>query len=419
MLDARARGDFEAVAAGAGKLLSGLGADASELGAAGRRTFALLRLGVAQTWLGELEAARTSLEEALALALHGSREYLAGNALAALGVLHVRTGDLRRARESGARALSICERHDWSNRRAGRDARFALATCAHHQGRGAEARRHLDALAAAAPLEPALGAAVRILGARVSLREGEPEAARIALASLRRQSIEPTARAMWFLGLAQTEAEALCALGSGEEAQAAVASDPGATALDGKLVASRLALAAGHPELVTSAEPAAGDDAAQNVGAQIELRALAAVAHHQRGDDESALALTERALELAEPDGRVEPFLAVGRPIRELLSRRIRAGTAHRSLAGTVIEQLDPRPATPAGEARTLLLEPLSERELAVLRYLPTPLSKAEIAAEMFVTVNTVKTHVKSIYRKLDVGSRVEAVRRARTLALI
>ena len=66
-----------------------------------------------------------------------------------------------------------------------------------------------------------------------------------------------------------------------------------------------------------------------------------------------------------------------------------------------------------------MLLEPLSERELTVLRYLPTALSKAEIAAEMFVTVNTVKTHVKSIYRKLDVGNRAEAVRRARTLALI
>jgi LuxR family maltose regulon positive regulatory protein len=143
------------------------------------------------------------------------------------------------------------------------------------------------------------------------------------------------------------------------------------------------------------------------------------VAHHQNGSDDDALACTERALDLAEPDGYVDPFLAVGHPMRELLSRRIRTGTAHRALAGAVVELLDPRPVPAGRESRALLLEPLSERELAVLRYLPTPLSKAEIASEMFVTVNTVKTHVKSIYRKLDVGNRLEAVKRARALALI
>ena len=65
------------------------------------------------------------------------------------------------------------------------------------------------------------------------------------------------------------------------------------------------------------------------------------------------------------------------------------------------------------------LLEPLSERERAVLRLLPTLLSYPEIGSELFVAANTVKTHVKSIYRKLDVGSRREAVARARTLRLI
>ena len=64
------------------------------------------------------------------------------------------------------------------------------------------------------------------------------------------------------------------------------------------------------------------------------------------------------------------------------------------------------------------MLEPLTAREQAVLRYLPTDLSKAEIAAELFVSVNTVKTHMKNIYRKLDVTERAQAVRRARTLRI-
>ena len=60
------------------------------------------------------------------------------------------------------------------------------------------------------------------------------------------------------------------------------------------------------------------------------------------------------------------------------------------------------------------MVEPLSPREQAVLRYLPTMMSNQEIASELFVSVNTVKTHLKAIYRKLDVADRREAVRRAR-----
>ena len=70
-------------------------------------------------------------------------------------------------------------------------------------------------------------------------------------------------------------------------------------------------------------------------------------------------------------------------------------------------------------DPRRVLLDPLSEREEAVLRYLPTVMSKAEIASELFVSINTVKTHTKNIYRKLGVGTRTEAVRRARHLNLV
>ena len=74
----------------------------------------------------------------------------------------------------------------------------------------------------------------------------------------------------------------------------------------------------------------------------IELRALGAVAMHQRGDDQTALELVERALAVAEPERFVSPFLAIGVPLRELLARRIRAGTAHRALAGELGEAMAP-----------------------------------------------------------------------------
>jgi LuxR family maltose regulon positive regulatory protein len=88
-------------------------------------------------------------------------------------------------------------------------------------------------------------------------------------------------------------------------------------------------------------------------------------------------------------------------------------------LAGELGELLDPRMARPVDRRGATALEPLSEREEVVLRYLPAALSKAEIASEMSVSVNTVKTHMKSIYRKLDVTDRAQAVRRARTLHLV
>ncbi len=148
------------------------------------------------------------------------------------------------------------------------------------------------------------------------------------------------------------------------------------------------------------------------------MQAHAAVAQHLLGDDAAALVLLEGALALAEPEGYRRPFLTVGAPLRELLTRRIRAGTAHRALAGDLIDALDPH-GNRRGEGGALLLDPLSEREEAVLRYLPTVLSKGEIASEMFLSVNTVKTHMKNIYRKLDVTNRAEAVRRARSQRLV
>jgi LuxR family maltose regulon positive regulatory protein len=127
----------------------------------------------------------------------------------------------------------------------------------------------------------------------------------------------------------------------------------------------------------------------------------------------------EQALALAEPQQDLAPFLSVGPAVRELLVRRIRAGTAHRSLAGELGELLDPRTTHSDDRRSAMALESLSRREEVVLRYLPTTLSKAEIASEMSVSVNTVKTHMKNIYRKLDVTDRAQAVRRARTLHLV
>jgi LuxR family transcriptional regulator, maltose regulon positive regulatory protein len=136
------------------------------------------------------------------------------------------------------------------------------------------------------------------------------------------------------------------------------------------------------------------------------------------GDQASAALSLERALELAEPSGLRWSLLQFGRSLRPLLARQLRHGTAHRALVGELLDAVDGTDGRSRGSA-PLVVEPLSPRETAVLRYLPTMMSNQEIASELFVSVNTVKTHLKAIYRKLDVADRREAVRRARTLELL
>ena len=144
---------------------------------------------------------------------------------------------------------------------------------------------------------------------------------------------------------------------------------------------------------------------------------LEAIARECAGEPGRAGKALERALDLAERTGHRWTFLEGGRRVEALLRRQIRTGTAHRAIAGELLLAFEDRD----DERRTVapLLEPLSERECAILRYLPTTLSNREIAAELFVTTNTVKTHLRSIYRKLDVARRREAVDRARDLRLL
>ena len=189
------------------------------------------------------------------------------------------------------------------------------------------------------------------------------------------------------------------------------------TAEDGAALA-RLRLVAGDPQGAIVAVAPWLDGAPASYGStQTELWLLDALARDAVADVDGAAASLERALDEAEPQGMRRPFVELGAPAAALLRRQLRLGTSHRSLVDDLLRDLG-RPLADA-RPRTLLLEPLSEREAAVLRFLPTMMSNGEIAAELFVSVNTVKTHLKSIYRKLDVPDRREAVRRARELELL
>jgi LuxR family maltose regulon positive regulatory protein len=195
-----------------------------------------------------------------------------------------------------------------------------------------------------------------------------------------------------------------------DDALAAHPSSPGLRA-----VRARLSLESGDAEgaLLALAAPA---DAAYPI-VDVERKVLRALALRATGDDEGAFGAFDAALGNAEPEGIRRPFLSAGPGVRDLLVDHLRRAVSHRWFASDLLRSL-----SGSNGARVLpaeLLEPLSARERDVLRFLPTMMSNADIASELFVSVNTVKTHVKSIYRKLEVTRRQDAVQRARQLHLL
>jgi LuxR family maltose regulon positive regulatory protein len=143
---------------------------------------------------------------------------------------------------------------------------------------------------------------------------------------------------------------------------------------------------------------------------------LEAIARDALGDPRAAASALERALDLAEPDGALLWFVL--HPTPELLARHARQGTAHAALVADILSLLAGHRSVPlAGPPPPL--EPLSDSEIRVLRYLPTNLSMREIGSELFVSHNTVRTHVGHLYAKLGTHTRAEAVARARGLGLL
>ena len=142
---------------------------------------------------------------------------------------------------------------------------------------------------------------------------------------------------------------------------------------------------------------------------------FAAAAEDALGDTRAVEESLERALDIAEADGFLLPFAMA--PVRPLLERHPRHKTAHATLLSDILDLI-------AGSGLTRkevppLRDELSDAELRVARFLPSNLKAPEIAAELFVSPNTVRTHMRHIYSKLDAHSRKEAVDRARELGLI
>ena len=187
---------------------------------------------------------------------------------------------------------------------------------------------------------------------------------------------------------------------------------------DLRLVSARVLLAEGDSQAALERAETCLTDAAAQVTLRDQISALvtAAVARRRLGQPEQAADQLGYALALAEPHGLYRPFLDAGSAARSALTGLIRPANQGAAVAARILQRFDTRQARPADAPAVV---PLTCSELAVLRFLPSHMTNQEIAESLFLSINTVKTHLRSVYRKLGVTTRRQAISAAGRLGLL
>jgi LuxR family maltose regulon positive regulatory protein len=413
---ARLYGDFVAALEAADELL----AEAAVHGGwsdDARQALVRTQLGRTALWAHRLQRARAELEQGVSQARAAGLDYVVVSAQSALGLALVMDwGPV--AAPYAREAITLAERRGWLSTFETASAHAALALAAFYDLRPGEAREHLDHAREAVRRGHSRHVEFMLdhLDARMAAAAGDPEAGLRVLDAYSVTHRHGTPTRYEGASMASMRARLLAGIGDFTGAAAVLAPERDSDWLEVHVTAARLELAGGNAEAALELLSRPGLTGV-HVVATVEHAVLEAIARESSGEPGRAGQALERALEIAERTGHRWTFLEGGRRVEALLRRQIRTGTAHRAIAGELLLAFEDRD----DERRAVapLLEPLSERECAILRYLPTTLSNREIAAELFVTTNTVKTHLRSIYRKLDVARRREAVDRARDLRLL
>jgi LuxR family maltose regulon positive regulatory protein len=386
------------------------------------RAVALMNLGTAEAWSLGLPDAERHLREGAVLARRIGRPYLEVACLAQLGFAS-RIRSFAATRRRCQEAIVLADRHGWGAEPVIAPALVTLAANLVWTGELDEGERWLQRTERALQTDtgPDIRQLLHLATGRLHAGRGrnrealeEFRAAEHLQSQLEGSHALASQVAGWMLA---TQAR----LGMLEQAHAALAALDDERANSGEIRNARAAicLTEGDPAGALVALADVLDGTAPVIGyiTVVEAQLLAGLAHRQLGDQRAANQAAERALALAEPDRLVLPFMMTG--ARELLEALPRHETAHAALLTDILDIVH-GPSPVAKEQSSLPpAEELSPGELRVLRYLPTNLSRPEIAGELSVSVNTISTHLRSIYAKLQVRDRSSAVRRARELRLL
>jgi LuxR family maltose regulon positive regulatory protein len=389
------------------------------------RAVALMNLGTVEAWSLALPEAERHLREGAALARQIGRPYLEVGCLAQLAFaskIHSFGTVQQRCRE----AITLAERHGWGTEPVIAPALVTLASTLVWTGEFDSAQRwlHRAVQAAAADVGPDIRLLLHITTGMLQACRGRwPEALEeLSAAEQLRSSLAGShALASQVTGWLLVTQARLGKTGEASASLAALASLDNERASSGEISNARavISLADGDPAGALAAVQDVLDGTAPVIGyvTTVETHLIAGLAYRELGDQRAANQAAERALALAETDRLMLPFAMTGS--MELLEALPRHETAHAALLADILDVL--RGGSPAVKDQhgPAPVEELSPGELKVLRFLPTNLSRPEIAAELSLSVNTVGTHIRSIYAKLQVTDRSSAVQRARELRLL
>ncbi|MEC4573165.1 LuxR C-terminal-related transcriptional regulator [Streptomyces virginiae] len=391
------------------------------------RALLLAALGAVRLGAGRPDAAESALTAAVeACAGPGTdpgTQYPLCDALGSLALAELMRGRLRQAAEHARASLAVAEQAALPPERRSGAGHLVLAGVAVEHDDLPAARSHLDlatAIAAAGPRPDAVAAVLAaVIGARIAAYEGDGEAA-LAVLTRRRPAATAAATPAPVSAWAVDElavAESAAHLARGDAAAALRVLDAAPCGRPEHLLArARALLAAGRTG--PAARELAGLPADEGLAAPARLAAclLRARLAAAEGDTEEARRRQAEAADLARPEGlrlRLPPFAESGPRVRRA------PGEAARPPARRSRPADGPPPVMAPPVMAPPVVESLSARETEVLRQAARMLSTEEIAAELYVSANTVKTHLKSIYRKLGVTRRSDAVHRAQDLGLL
>ena len=394
------------------------------------RAVALLNLGIVEMWSGRLADAERHLSEGAALAQTIGRPYLEVACRAHQG-FPSKLVSVASARERGQQAVALAERHGLEDRPILAPALGAVAGMAIWAGEFDEGERWLRRAwdVAETHVDPAVAVLLHVATGMLHAGRGQHRSALEEFgAAARVQSLLTGVHALapritgW---LASTQAR----LGMRDEAVATLARSSVEPEQIGVIYEGQMGAIYNARAVIclTDGDPAAALDALRGVldaplgvvplFTLVESQLLAGTAHLRLGDRNAAVAAAEVALAAAEPDRLLFPFVIT--QAAELLDALPRHETAHRALLADVVDLLRGKPAPSNDRDGSPQLEELSPSELRVLRYLPTNLTRPDMARELYVSVNTVNTHIRNIYSKLGARDRSSAVSRARELRLL
>ncbi|WDF37769.1 LuxR C-terminal-related transcriptional regulator [Streptomyces sp. T12] len=379
----------------------------------------LTDLGSAQLWAGRFDAAGATLSAAVDAAQGRSTAFARHEALGRLALIDFLHGRPGRAEAHARGAIAEAEQSGLPVSERTGMAQLVLAAVAIDRDDLTPAQGHLDQAAAtsAASRDPVVAVELAILRSRMLVARGDPRAALLALDDMAKQPLVFAEPSPWVSDrIAMATAAAHLADGD-PKAAVKVFEEQRSHSPESLAAEARARVAAGDREralgiLDELPEP-------QDRGPVIEVWVLLtrAQAVDALGDAAAAESLVLRALTAARPHHLRRPFLEAGPWLRRLMLHRPSLAREHAWLTST----LSPQPAASRQRDESVgpSPEPLSTRERDVLERLAQLMSTEEIAADLHLSVNTVKTHLKSIYRKLSATRRGEAVRRARELGLL